>query len=39
MSIWHTSNYLGILTPTEACQWVFIWWLLLKPSRKSKCYT
>ena len=32
------SNYLSILTATEACQWVCLRRLSLKSSRKSKCY-
>ena len=32
------SSYLAVLTPSEACQWVCLWRLSLKPSRKLKCY-
>ena len=38
VSIRPTSNYLSILTATEACQRVCLRRLSLKPSRKSKCY-
>lgn len=32
------SNYLVVLIQTEACQWVCLWWLLLWPVKKLKCY-
>ena len=38
VSIQHYFNLSSVLTPIEACQWVCLWWPLLRQIGKSKCY-